>query len=261
MRPFILLFLLSHALTAESGLPTEVELLAAQKLFTSAETKADGFRQLILIAGGQLFVVGGVVLVTSNPEADEIQRRAARIVKSNRQPELIRPLFDDPERQVRLWAVIGCVVAQEQRESWRPLVPLLIKAATQDPDVGVRSHAVDRVQAYGHQADLEDAIPHESSPGVLMRLYGFSRGEAGRKRWYTRAITELAGDPSTRLLWLQSLAGSTLNPSTAPMWRVGPDPGLIAALEHIARSGEAGTSLLAQQIIEHFHTTPADERP
>ena len=78
-----------------------------------------------------------------------------------------------------------------------------------------------------------------------------------RARWYARAVQILSGkDEALRTLWPKTIWGSAWNPSTAPMWRVEADPGMVDALRQIEKTGSPEDQKLASDALQALAKSP-----
>ncbi len=231
----------------------EIAMLASD--LRKPETEMAALQSLVTCADLFLYEYGSMSLSFGNLEEDELRRSAARAVHAHRSVESVERALLESDRAVRFWAVHAFETIEGRREPWKGLLPRLQKMASEDTDAGIRSEAIEKLYSYPESAALLAQwrqSTHETDAGVLMRLLQFGYGSPQmRSQWYARAVKFLSDEnEETRLLWLTHIWSNVWNPSTAQMWLIESDPGLLEALRRVEETGTSKEQELARKAVQ-----------
>jgi len=206
-------------------------------------TQMPALRKLIEFSGMFLYNDGGSIrLSTGDQASDELRRQAAQAVHSQNNLDTVRRALSDNDLGVRLWGVMSFEFIFGKRDPWKPLLPRLEEIASHDENSGIRREAIRKLWYYDQAAAFLTSLQkstNETDPFVLMTLLQFdSQKPESRADWYARAVKYLSGqDEALRSGWLSYIVSNVSNPATAPMWRIEADPGLVASLRQIEKTG------------------------
>ena len=245
---------LAEGTVVASTITSEKELQSAVLQLDAPASEMPALRRLIKVAGFTLYE-GSMFYYSGDEAADQLRREATRAVRAHRNVESVRRALDVDDRAIRNWGVMNFEIDCEKRESWKGLLPRLEAIASNDADAGIRREAILRLRFFEEGKAFLKALQEvskEADPSVLMALLEFdSQAPAARWKWYARAKQFLLdNDETIRSRWLSDIYFSAWNPSTAPMWRVEADPGLIETLCQVERTGSQTEQELASRTLQ-----------
>jgi hypothetical protein len=196
---------------------TRSHLEAATALTGNENTRLEGLRELIRMAGPRLYE-GSMVFAEADSELFELRGEAVKAVAACRDIPTVGKALDSPNRTLRLWAVLSFENRDGYKNTWRPLVPKLVTMLS-DPDAGVRQNVVDKLWAYPEgPSAIAGRAPVETNPEVLLHI----ARSGSSPDFYGSIVRLLSGsDASDREAALSFIYLNLWNKATAPMWRLG----------------------------------------
>lgn len=248
---FALLVVFCNTGSADSTISSERELKEEVARLQDPDTQISALEHLIKFSGIFLYETS-VVWISDDRIMDNLRRSARKALHNRSDPEIVEMALNHEDREVRFWGVMNFETIHGRMDSWKPFLPLLKKIALEDGDSNIRAEAIRRLKSYDMDfiRDLRSKTT-EGSPWVLMNLLGFGSGKPElRAKFYERSVQHLSHeDAAVRNEWLVYLQMNAWNPSTAEMWRIESDPGLIAKLKEIEAFGSPNERELATKTI------------
>ena len=222
---FLFLFLYPAMLCSQGGDDdaalvqfTRPQLQTAIGLTKHENTRLQGLHELVRMAGPRLYVGSMVFGDPEHPELTPLRGEAAKAAAACRDVPTVEKALDSPMNSLRLWAVMSFPLSTQAGDTWRPLVPKLVKRLS-DPDAGVRLYVVDKLWGWpeGARAIARHA-PEETDPDVLLRI-----ARSGSSPEFYRSLVRLLSstDAKVRESALFFVYLNLSNEYTAPMWKLG----------------------------------------
>ena len=226
MRRAFLLLLFSpfamHSQTVDSNAIlasfTRAQLEAAIEQTKHESTRLQGLHELIRMAGPRLYEGSMVFVDGEHREVTALRGEAAKAAAACKDVPTVEKALDSPMNSLRLWGAMAFPFPTQGGETWRPLVPKLVKRLS-DPDSGVRMAVVDKLWSWPEGARAIDShAPEETDPDVLLRI-----ARSGSSPHFYRSLLRLLSsrDAKVRESALFFIYFNLWNTATAPMWKLG----------------------------------------